>query len=149
MKKIILGALLFVSSQVNAQWCAKNVDNGLDEPYKICYNRNIYDQLLKMENNEGKIMLYLKDELVCEQLHIDTDLSLLVNGVWQKYKFSCNSYSGTVLLTQDIYESEEFVTQFKAASKIKFRLNYEDCIPVTYEFSMLASSSSLLFISKL
>lgn len=148
MKKILLATLLLASVQVNAQWCAKKVDNGLDEPYKICYNKNLYGEFLKMENVEGKVSMYLQADYTCEQFNIDTDLSLLVNNVWQKHKFNANGNGDIVVLMDNLYDSEEFVAQFKAATKIKFRLNYEECEAVTYEFNMLASTSSLLFISK-
>jgi hypothetical protein len=148
MKKILLAMLLLATAQVNAQWCAKKVDNGLDTPYKICYNRNVAGEILKMENTEGKVTLYVMRVEDCDQLDIDTDVSLLVNGVWQKYKFNCNSEGNLVVLSEDLLSSGDFTAQFKAASKIKFRLNFEECEATIHEFNMLASASSLNFISK-
>lgn len=46
--KIILFAFLLTSMNLNAQWVIKNVKNGFDDPYKICYNESRKGTILKM-----------------------------------------------------------------------------------------------------
>jgi hypothetical protein len=153
MKKHLFSLLLtfIFSYNLNAQWVTKKIDNGLDEPYKICYNKNQYGDLLKIENNNGVITVYVQDETICEESDISTNLSFFVNGEWKRYDFICNSFDEKfIILIGDISleENVDVRSDFKNCTKIKFRFNYEYCEAEIYEFNMSGSTAALNFIMK-
>jgi hypothetical protein len=153
MKKHLLTLFLtfIFSYNLNAQWVTKKIDNGLDEPYKICYDENIYGDLLKMENNNGVVTVYVQDETICEESDISTNLSFFVNGEWKRYDFICNSFDEKfIILIGDLTSEEnvDVINDFKNCTKIKFRFNYEYCEPEIYEFNMAGSTAALNFIMK-
>jgi len=151
MKNLVLVLVIAITTSVNAQWVAKKVNNGLDDPYKICYNENIFGELFKIEKtfNGESLTVYIKSISLCDEKDIDTDLAFLVNGEWVKYNFVCNSIgTNMIVVIGDILSENntDILRYFKIASKIKFRFNYEDCEETTHEFSMSGSTAALNFM---
>jgi hypothetical protein len=151
MRKVILLLILISSLNSNAQWIVNKVDNGLDDPYKICYNENQYGEFLKMENVDNQIKLYVYDSSVCKEFEIKTDISFFVNGEWKRHHYICNYiFEESIEINPDLLSkvNESFVRDFKSSTKIKFRFNYDSCEPEIYEFDMSGSAAALNFISK-
>lgn len=147
MKKVLLVLGLALSTTVNAQWVAKKVDNGLDEPYKICYNENKYGELLKMENINGSISLYLRKDTDCPDNQFYNGLiSFLVAGEWHKYTIEAISLGDILVLDSDFLSPQtkpQVIEYFKKATVIKFRV---ECDDEDYEFNMSGSTAALNFI---
>ena len=55
MKKVIISIALMLNLNVNAQWMNKNINNGFDDPYRICYTAENNGSVLKLENVDGSI----------------------------------------------------------------------------------------------
>jgi hypothetical protein len=147
MKKLLLVLGLALSTTVNAQWVVKKVDNGLDEPYRICYNKNRYGELLKMENVDGRVAIYLQKETTCPVGEVFAGtLSFLVAGEWHRYSAEFKSNGEILMIDRDFLSPDTkaiVIDYFKRATTIKFRV---DCDDEDYEFSMLGSAAALNFI---
>jgi hypothetical protein len=150
MKNLLLVLALTALSTVNAQWINQNIDNGLDDPYNICWNKNKYGETLKLENAEGKICLYLLKETDCPlDKYYDGIISFYVQGVWHKYGITAFNMGNKILvLEEDLLganTNQKAIQHFKQATVIKFRV---DCDDEDYEFNMSGSASALKFISQ-
>ena len=149
MKKTIFTiATLLVANLSIAQWTNKSVDNGFDEPYKICHTRKNNGSILKLENVYGSTALYLQGGYFCDKVPF-VDLSFLVNNKWVKYSIIgfTNDEKDCVFLSDFLQESEFFMS-FLNCTSMKIRVN-DDCgMPVTeiYEFNMSGSTSAFNFI---
>lgn len=148
-KKLLLVLGLALSTTVNAQWHTEKVDNGLDDPYRICWNQNQYGELLKLENFGGVVALYIKEESYCND-EVSVDVGFLVNGEWKRFSLERGVLFGVMIIQPNLAESTtnfpEFTQYFKACTKMKIRLNYTDCSPEVYEFNMSGSAAALNFI---
>jgi hypothetical protein len=152
MKKLLVIVALGTITASNAQWVSEKVDNGLDEPYKICYNENAENELLKMQNgnknSSNEIMLYIENIDICKETSISTDLSLLVNDKWIRYHFICFSKVNRAMIVSNILLYDEFLLNFKLSKSIKFRFNFINCDSKIYEFNMLGSTAAINFMNK-
>lgn len=150
MKTLILILSLFLSLNLSAQWSYKTVNDGFDEPYKIAYTDNPIAPFLKMEQFEGKIVLYLKGGYFCDDKMTYDFVFQLGEEV---YRASGVGITGdghdTFYLTFDLMNEEyESVAWFKKCSKLKIRINESYCSSSYYEFNMGKSTSALEFMSK-
>ena len=84
MKKLMISIALMLNLNVNAQWMNKNINNGFDDPYRICYTAENNGSVLKLENVDGTIFFYLLGGYTCDE-NPTVDLSFLVNGSYVKY----------------------------------------------------------------
>jgi hypothetical protein len=149
MKKLILSsALLCAITTAKAQWTYKNVDNGIDEPYKICYTESNNSAYLKLENYEGKVMFYISGSYFCEDFPT-ADIVFTVSGETKKHQVigARSKDSKLVFLSFDI-ASEEFYEDFKKASSVKVRVNETYCTTDVFTFNMANSKSALEFMLK-
>jgi len=150
MKKVLLVLGLVLSTTLNAQWVSKNINNGLDDPYKICYNTNEFKDILKMEQYNGGVILYVQDETNCfNEEDVHTDISFFVKGEWIRFIFECNAIDDSAMgLVHNLLNpnNEKLLNSFKLATKIRFRYNYTICEPEVYEFNMSGSTAALNFI---
>ena len=146
MKGFILGALLLLSTTSFSQWTLDNVDNGFDDPYRICYSERSEEIIMKLENVEGKIVFYVSNGYFCDELP-KVDLSFLVEGTYKKYTITgtASKNKKSVFLTWDLVNAE-FVEDFKAAGNIKIRINESYCSSEILQFSMTNSKKALEFI---
>jgi len=145
-KTLILMALL--PSMCFAQWKTRNVDNGLDDPYKICFNENLSGNLLKLERVEGDVCLYLTSSYFCEDISY-TEMSFKVGGEWKK--FAVKSYKSqdntTLFLHWSLNTDAEMLGAFKSASLVRIRTNDGVCGSDIYDFSMVNSTSAYNFMT--
>ena len=147
MKKLLLSifTLLLIES-TNAQWINKNVDNGFDDPYRICYTAENNGAILKLENVDGDIVFYLQGGYFCDDAPM-VDISFLVNNVWKKYSTEATkgTQSNSLFLVDNMNTSDAIV-DFLNASSVKLRVNESHCNTGYYQFSMSGSTSAYKFI---
>jgi hypothetical protein len=149
MKKMILTvATILTVGLVNAQWTKKTVNNGLDEPYKICYTATNNGGYLKLEGGESKVSFYVSGGYYCEDSPL-VNISFLVNNEWIKHSVWGNRSSDheTVFLTFDL-ENEVFLKDFLNATSVKLRVNETYCENEVYQFNMAGSTSAFNFLNK-
>lgn len=147
MKKLILSvATMLTVNSVIAQWTNKNVDNGFDDPYKICYTKENNNAVLKLENVGGEIAFYIAGTYFCSD-EVVVDISFMVNGKWQKYVTNAtkNDQSNVLFLIDDLSNSEA-LKDFLNCSIVKLRVNEEYCDTQYFQFNMSASTSAYKFI---
>jgi len=149
MKKVILsGALLCAITTAKAQWTNKNVDNGIDDPYKICYTEINNNARLKLENSDGKLLFYISGLYFCDEFP-NVDIVFVVNGENKKYKTigAKSEDSKIVFLSFDLM-AEDFGEDFKKATSVKVRINESHCTSDIYSFVMTNSKQSVEFMLK-
>lgn len=147
MKKVILNIASVLLVNISfAQWINKTVDNGFDDPYKICYSKENNGSILKLERVGDQIIFYIQGSYFCSDSPL-VDVSLLVNNQWVKYSVMGikNQQSDVLFLVEDI-ESDEMYLNFLKASSIKLRVNEEYCDTEIFQFNMSGSSSAIKFL---
>ncbi len=147
MKKNILtlGALIIANLSM-AQWINKSVNNGFDEPYRICHTTENNGAILKLENVDGEIAFYLQGGYFCDD-NPTVNISFLVNNEWIKYTTEATKgdQSNALFLVDDMNISDAIVDFVKATS-VKIRVNESHCATKYYQFSMSGSTSAYKFI---
>lgn len=149
MKKVILsGALLCAITNATAQWTYKKVDNGIDDPYKICYTETNNLARLKLEKYNEGVMFYISGTYFCEEFP-KVDVVFVVNGENKKYQVvgARSEDSKIVFIAFDI-SVETFYEDFKKASSVKVRVNETYCTTDVFTFNMTNSNSALEFMLK-
>lgn len=147
MKKIILTTTLILLANISlAQWTSRNVDNGFDPAYHICYTKESNNSVLKLENVDGEIALYLQGGYFCSDV-TEVDISFMVNGVWKKYTTTATKSSDSKLLflIDDMTTSDALI-DFLNATLVKLRVNEEYCETEYYQFNMSGSTAAYKFI---
>ena len=148
MKTIILTFALFCATSLTAQWTYKEVTDGFDDPYRVAYTESDGLAYLKLENNDGKVIFFVKGGYYCDdKLMCD----FVFSNSTETYKASLTGYKSTssdiVFFSFDLLaESEEFISWFKKCSKVKIRVNESFCTTTYYEFDMGKSTSALEFM---
>ena len=145
-KKIITVAAILLANISLAQWTNKNVDNGFDDPYHICYTKENNNSILKMENVDGDVALYLQGGYFCGDV-TEVDISFMVNGEWKKYTTTAtkSSDSKALFLIDDMTSSDALI-DFLNSTLVKIRVNEEYCETEYYQFNMSGSTSAYKFI---
>ena len=127
MKKLMISIALMLTLNVNAQWINKNVNNGFDDPYRICYTVENNESVLKLENVDGSIFFYLKGGYTCDE-NTTVDLSFLVNGSYVKYSepMEVSEDKKIIWIVSNLMESN-ILNDFKLCSVLKIRVNDITC----------------------
>ncbi len=147
MKKAILTvATVLITGLSLAQWTKKTVNNGLDDPYKICFTETNNGAYLKLQNGGTKIAFYISGSYYCEDSPM-VNISFLVNNEWVKHSIWGNRSSDnkTVFFTFDL-ANEVFFNDFLNSSSVKIRVNESYCTSEIYEFNMTGSTAAYNFI---
>ena len=150
MRKVFLSAMFIgMVGVAKAQWVFKKVDNGFDTPFRIAYTNSNNLGYLKMEQYDGKVLMFLKGLYFCEE-NVTCDVSLFVNNEWQKYSYTVgvSSDNNIVWLVNDMTTDKTFLAHFCNATKIKIRVNMIDCDTEIYEFPMGNSSRAYQFMKE-
>jgi hypothetical protein len=140
-------ATLLVANLSIAQWKNKSVDNGFDNPYRICYTHANNGAVLKLEKTSGGIAFYLQGGYFCDEVPY-VELSFLVNNKWVKYSLAgfINDERDSIFLT-DYLQDSEFFMSFLNCNSVRLRVNDEyPCVTEIYEFNMSGSTSAFNFI---
>ena len=146
MKKLLMSVGVMLCLNANAQWTNKTINNGFDEPYKICYTATNNLGYLKLENVDGQIYFYLNGKYCCDDSPV-VNLSFIVNGVTIKYYCTANvgDNKDVVWILEDFLNSA-VVESFKNCSTLNIRVNDTVCNEEIYSFNMSGSTSALNFI---
>lgn len=148
MKNLILSlATTLATTCAISQWNYKSVDNGLDDPYKIAYNSGTGSSILKMENINGDVVLYLTNVYVCDDQTL-VEMALMVNGSYKKYQSASmvSKDHKSVFILLDMDSKEGFVDDFHKSTKMIIRPVDITCESDTHEFNMFGSKSAHLFM---
>ena len=152
MKRTILTvATILITGLSMAQWNNNSVDNGLDNPYRICHTKKNNGSILKLENaenSENEVLFYIQGTYFCSDFPY-VEMSFFVNKKWVKYITTGfkNSHSDVILISENI-ELEPYFKDFLNSSYVKIRVNEEYCTTEIYEFNMSGSTSAFNFIKK-
>lgn len=145
-KTVFTIATLLVANLSIAQWSNKSVNNGLDDPYRICYTRKYNGAMLKLENTPEGVMFYLQGTYFCSDLPL-VEMSFLVNNKWVKYSIhGIKSRQSDVIFLVDSIEDTVFFTSFLNCTSVKIRVNEDFCLTEIYEFNMSGSTSAFNFV---
>ena len=148
MKKLMISIALMLNLNANAQWMNKNINNGFDDPYRICYTAENNGSVLKLENVDGTIFFYLLGGYTCDE-NPTVDLSFLVNGSYVKYSEPMEvSEDRTIIWIVDNLMESTILNDFKLCSILKIRVNDIACSSEVFTFNMAGSTSALKFISE-
>ena len=148
MKKLMISIALMLNLNVNAQWMNKHINNGFDDPYRICYTAENNGSVLKLENVDGTIFFYLLGGYTCDE-NPTVDLSFLVNGSYVKYSEPMEvSEDRTIIWIVDNLMESTILNDFKLCSLLKIRVNDITCSSEDFTFNMAGSTSALKFISE-
>ena len=148
MKILLLTIGLALCYTTTAQWTYKTIDNGFDAPYRIAYTAENDGSWLKLENLDGDISLYIAGGYTCED-DVSVDVSFIVNGVYKKYTYiGTTSEDKTAVFFMDNLLTADCLSDFKACSSVKIRINDTTCDIGIYEFKMSGSTAALNYIVK-
>ena len=146
MKKLLMSVGVMLCLNANAQWTNKTINNGFDDPYRICYTATNNLGYLKLENVDGQIYFYLNGKYCCDDSPV-VNLSFIVNGVTVKYYCTANvgDNKDVVWILEDFLNSA-VVESFKNCSTLNIRVNDTVCNEEIYSFNMSGSTAALNFI---
>jgi hypothetical protein len=153
MKKFILITIMFLLSQVGySQWVTRNIDNGLDQPYRIAYAEDDrHKVLLKLEATESTIALYVTGSYYCSDYPV-VDLAFKVGEENRRHTVigKKSHDSKTVFIVLDLLgeDKDDFLKDFKQAKKLIMRINEETCTDDYYSFVMTNSSTAFNFMMR-
>lgn len=141
------GALLLLSMHCAlAQWTYKTVQNGFDDPFRKAYTQTNNGGFLAMEEDVEQPLLYLYGTYFCDDL-IEVDMVFQTPSGDKKYRLeSYKSKDSKILFFDQSLANEEFVSDFKSATRVRIRVNESHCRNEYYEFSMSGSTKALQFI---
>jgi hypothetical protein len=150
MKKGLIVLFLFgIVSFAKAQWIYRNIDNGLDRPYKIAFTPKNNGAFLKMENVDGKVIFYLQSDYFCNET-VDINFSFFYAGKWERFSFESNVSSDhtCVWLEGDLENETDFLRFFLGCTDVRLRVNYYDstCETKIYDFDMTNSTKAFSFM---
>jgi len=148
MKKVFMMIAIIICfvSVSFGQWNYKNVDNGLDEPYKISYVSGTNRGYLKLQNDGCVTELVLFGSYFCDDFPT-VDISFLVNGEYKKMNLTgSKSTDSKAIFIKGFFVSNENVNIFKSSTSVKIRVNESHCESEIYEFTMSGSTAALNFM---
>jgi hypothetical protein len=147
MKNLLMSVGVLLCLNANAQWTNKTIDNGFDEPYRICYTATNNLGYLKLENVDGQIYFYLNGKYCCDESPV-INLAFIVKGVTIKYHCtaSVSEDKGTIFILEDFLNST-VVESFKNCSSLNVRVLDTVCNNEVYYFNMSGSTAALNFIT--
>lgn len=144
MRHIFSLALLAMTFSASAQWVVKEVNDDPFEPaYKICYNADASNHLLKLEEADGKILFYTSGGYVCDE-YVAVSLSFKIDGEWERVDLrSCMVIkSKIVVLSQNIL-SENWKDKVERAESIAILINESHCDDERMLFDNSGASDAL------
>lgn len=147
MKNLFLSvALMLMSFGANSQFVYKSVSSDFDGNYRIAYSQDAYGNLLKLENVDGAVVLYITGSYFCDD-YPNVDLLFVVNG--QKIVYTLDAFksndSKTLFLLEDLGNSN-VLKNFFNGTKLKIRVNESSCDDDYFEFSLSNSTNAYNFM---
>ncbi len=155
--KTLLLILCLASISVSGQWTYKNINSEFDGTFKKAFTQTNNSGYLIMEEGDTimkdsveikRPFLALRGSYFCDDYAI-IDFVLIVNGSNKKYEFNVSKSSDSKLyyFDESIW-TDEFIKDFKSASKCSIRVNQEYCSDDYYVFNFSGSAAAYNFITK-
>jgi hypothetical protein len=109
--------------------------------------RNTNNYAIEKTKTVKSPLLYLYGTYFCDDV-TTIDLTFTVNGESRKYNFKVykSDDSKCYYFSKSIWD-ENFINDFKSASRVKLRVNQSHCTTDYYEFSFSGSSNAINFIT--
>ena len=148
--------MCLMTSVVFGQWAYKTTNSEFDDPSKIAYTET---------NNRGRLMmavggstyigttkinrpiLALGGSYFCDD-YTYVDFILVVNGENKKYKLIGRAFTNRMYYFDESIWTDEFIKDFKSASKCSIRVNQDYCTDDYYQFDFSGSTAAYDFITK-
>ena len=156
--------MCLMTSVVFGQWTYKTINSKSDGPVKKAYTKTNNGGYLVMEVGDSTYNDTIKSNIpflslwgscFCDASYID--FVLVVNGVNKKYKLAGKSdgpssyggiyFSGDCYFDESIW-TDEFIKDFKSASKCSIRVNRDGYTISYYQFDFSGSAAAYNFITK-
>lgn len=149
--------MCLMTSVVFGQWTYKTINSEFDGSFKKAYTQTNNGGYLMMEvskptyNDTIKVnrpFLALAGSYFCDD-YTYIDFVLVVNGVNKRYELegTKSSDSRIYYFDESIWQ-DEFIKDFKSASKCSIRVNQDYCTDDYYQFVFSGSTAAYNFITK-
>lgn len=148
MLKSLLPALL-IASLSYGQWTYKTIKSDFDGSFKKAFTEtNNYGYLVMEAGTTSSAPFFaIKGSYFCDD-KTSIDFVLTVNGEPKRYVLDASKSSDSSLYYfNDEIWTDEFISDFKNATKCLIRVNQEYCRDDYYVFNMRNSSAAYNFIS--
>ena len=151
MKNLILLITICFTTMLNAQWVAKDVDNGFDPVYEIAYSKGLGGNgMIKLEDFKEGVSFYFSDPniYICGDNAL-IDISFKVNGEYQKFSTLVTTYDHSMIVFTDDLATSEYYNAFLSATEMKLRITDINCTgdQSIYTFSMSGSTNAFKKLS--
>lgn len=152
MKKYILLSLVLLSLNANSQWIAKTIKSDFDGSFKKAYTKDSGVGYLIMEapveEDSTSPFFALSGSYFCDDVAY-IDFILVVKGENKKYSLKgTKSRDSRMYYFEDEVWNDEFISDFKNASKCLIRVNQDYCTNEYYDFNMSGSTQAYNFVIK-
>ena len=158
MKKVKLTMMTLMmclmTSVVFGQWTYKTINSKSDGSFKKAYTKTNNRGYLVMEVGDSAYNDTIKSNIpflslwgssFCDASYID--FVLVVNGENKKYKLTGRAFDNSVYYFDESMWTDEFIKDFKSASKCFIRVQYQWC-DYHYQFDFSGSAAAYDFITK-
>lgn len=148
--KLMMTTLMMclMTSVVFGQWTYKTINSKSDGSFKKAYTKTNNRGYLVMEVGDSAYnspFLSLWGSCFCDASYID--FVLVVNGENKKYKLTGRAFDNSVYYFDESMWTDEFIKDFKSASKCFIRVQYQWC-DYHYQFDFSGSAAAYNFITK-
>ena len=161
MKKVKLMMMTLMmclmTSVVFGQWTEKTINSKPDGPVKKAHTKTNNGGYLVMEVGDSTYNDTIKSNIpflslwtrrrssFCDVSYID--FVLVVNGENKKYKLTGRAFANSVYYFDESIWTDEFIKDFKSASKCFIRVQYQWC-DYHYQFDFSGSAAAYDYITK-
>jgi hypothetical protein len=150
MKNLLMMMALMMCFVANSQWTYKTINSEFDGSFKKAYTITNNNGYLTMEVGDTitKPFIGLAGSYFCDE-YTNIDFVLVVKGVNKVYKVQGMKASDSrMYYINDSIWTDEFVDDFKSASKCSIRVNQSYCTDEYYTFNFSGSTAAFNFITK-
>ena len=141
--------MCLMTSVVFGQWTYKTRNRKPDGSFKKAYTKTNNRSYLVMDVGDtyNSPFLSLWGSSFCDD-HPYIDFVLVVNGVDKKYKLTGRTFGNSVYFFDESIWTDEFIKDFKSASKCSIIVYQEHCPSDHYQFDFSGSEAAFDFITK-
>lgn len=152
----VISFLLFTTLTFG-QWTYKTINSEFDGTFKKAYTKTNGGGYLVMEVGEpidngtikiNRPFLVLMGTYFCDD-YAFVDIVFFVNGINKKHElFGIKSRNGEMYYFDESIWTDEFINDFKGATKCSIRVNQDYCRNDYYQFNFSGSTAAYNFITK-
>jgi len=150
MKKLFLLLTIVATNFAFGQWTSKTIKSDFDGSFKKAYTQTSGSGRLIMESATEEYpnapFFALSGSYFCDDSAY-IDFVLTVNGEGKKYQLKASkSRDSRMYYFDESVWTDEFILDFKTASRCLIRVNQEYCTNDYYEFNMSGSTQAYNFL---